>query len=506
MQELLASDDVAVRTAALSWVAEEDIGEGGLGMIGPQYVADRIEAARGGDSEARLEVGLAAASLHDDRRVDDLLTPLLNDPDPAVAAAAIRSAGILGNRALLPGIVAALGRPRVREAAREALEHQGSHVVGTLSDYLRDPSVGLTVRRSIPTVLAGIPDQSAVDALMRTIRWPESDRLVYRRALRALDRLRERDGGLSFEWAEVRPVLDREVERARELAAARGRIVEAAIDTPAARLLVQAVDEGWEDARARVVDLLVLRYAPEDMRRALLTLESGSPAAVANALEYVEQLLDRDLFRLVEPALVSEPAAPPAGPDLRETVGLLAAGPDPWIAACAEQVLNELDDDQSVEVAPVERTPPGRVGSPEPQGRIMNLIEKVFLLQRVDLLEDARSSDLALLASIAEEMSVEKSTVLLRQDEPADALYVVTRGRVELKRSGETVLEAGEGIPFGTWSLIDDAPSLIEATATEASQLLFIRRDDFYDLLADHQELVRGLLQGLARRVRNLVA
>ena len=68
------------------------------------------------------------------------------------------------------------------------------------------------------------------------------------------------------------------------------------------------------------------------------------------------------------------------------------------------------------------------------------------------------------------------------------------------------MLEAGEGTPFGTWSLIDDAPSLIRATATEPSQVLCIRRDDFFDLLADHQELVRGLLQGLARRVRNLVA
>ena len=136
----------------------------------------------------------------------------------------------------------------------------------------------------------------------------------------------------------------------------------------------------------------------------------------------------------------------------------------------------------------------------------MNLIEKVFLLQRVDLLEDARSSDLALLASIATETRVDLGTVLLRQGEPADALYVVIRGRIELRRSGETVLAAGDGTPFGTWSLIDDAPSFIEAIALEPSHLLCITRDDFYDLLADHRELVRGLLQGLARRVRNLVA
>jgi len=505
MAELLASDDAAVRTAALSWVGEEDIAAVGLGMIGPEYMAARIEAARGGDAEARLEVGLAAASLDDDRRVVELLTPLLEDPDPAVAAAAIRSAGLLGSRDLLPGIVAALGRAAVRETARAALERQGSRVVGTLSDYLRDPNIGLTVRRSIPTVLAGIPDQSAVDTLMRVIGWTECDRLVYRRALRALDRLRERDETLTFAWAEIRPVIAQEVERAIELGAARSRVAAAAIDTPATKLLAQAVGEGWQDARARVVDLLVLRYPPQEMRRALLTLESGTRTAAANAMEYVEQLLDHELFRLVEPALVWDAATRRAGPGLRETLGRLAAGPDPWIAACARQVLHEVDEDQSADGASTERTPADRAGSPD-TGRAMNLIEKVFLLQRVDLLEDARSSDLALLASIAEEVSVEKGTALMREDEPADALYVVIRGRVALKRAGETVLEAGEGIPFGTWSLIDDAPSLIEATATEPSHLLCISRDDFYDLLADHQELVRGLLQGLARRVRNLVA
>ncbi len=505
MRELLASDDAAVRTAALSWVADVDIGEGALGMIGPEYIADRIDAAREGDAGARLEVGLAAASLGNDRRIDELLARLVDDPDPLVAAAAIRSAGILGDRELLPGIVAALGRPSVREAAREALERQGSLVVGILSKHLSDPSVGLTVRRSIPTVLAGIPDQSAVDALMAAIGRPECDRLVYRRALRALDRLGERDRSLSFEWTKVRPVLDREVERARELAAARSDLARAAIDTPATRLLAQGVDEGWEEARARVVDLLILRFPPAGMRRVLLTLENGGPAAVANALEYMEQLLDRDLFRSVEPALLRD-ASLPGGPGLRETLGRLATGSDSWIAACARQVLVELDEDPALQAAPLERTPADRVEGPEPGGTNMNLIEKVFLLQRVDLLADARSSDLALLASIAEEMSTEKGAVLLRQDDPADALYVVIRGHVELKRFGETVLEAGEGNPFGTWSLIDDSPSLIEATATEPSQLLRIGRDDFYDLLADHQELVRGLLQGLARRVRNLVA
>ena len=59
---------------------------------------------------------------------------------------------------------------------------------------------------------------------------------------------------------------------------------------------------------------------------------------------------------------------------------------------------------------------------------------------------------------------------------------------------------------FGTWALIDRAPSLVTAKATEPTRLLSIEREDFDDLLNENPELALGLLQGLARRVRTLVA
>ena len=135
----------------------------------------------------------------------------------------------------------------------------------------------------------------------------------------------------------------------------------------------------------------------------------------------------------------------------------------------------------------------------------MDLIEKVFLLQRVDLLRDAQSAHLALLASIAEEIDVAPGTVLLRRDEPAGALHVLIHGGVKLSGAGGEIT-SGAGMAFGTWALIDEAPSIVEAVATEPCRLLRIGRDDFFDLLSDHPELAIGLLQGLARRVRTLVA
>ena len=136
----------------------------------------------------------------------------------------------------------------------------------------------------------------------------------------------------------------------------------------------------------------------------------------------------------------------------------------------------------------------------------MNLIEKVFLRQKVDLLQGARSSHLGLLATIAEEVAAEPGEVLLRAGEFNDSLYVIVRGAVELSGVGDQKLTSRENTPFGTWSLIDSDPSVVGARAVEPTRLIRITRGDFQELLADHPELATGILQGLARRVRSLVA
>jgi CRP-like cAMP-binding protein len=95
--------------------------------------------------------------------------------------------------------------------------------------------------------------------------------------------------------------------------------------------------------------------------------------------------------------------------------------------------------------------------------------------------------------------------VLIAKGEPAAAMYVVTAGEVGLHGAGEHIAIPPESA-FGTWALIDEQPSPLEASATRPTRLLRITRADFHDLLADHPELALGMLQGLARRMRSLVA
>jgi hypothetical protein len=231
-------------------------------------------------------------------------------------------------------------------------------------------------------------------------------------------------------------------------------------------------------------------------------------------VEWLEETVAREEFDRLAGVLGETPPQPPL-PDPRGNLVPLLRDGDPWIARLAVSAAAEMGAAWSraalrdiIEAGPSElRAQAERLLAPsEPERTPMDLIEKVFLLQKIDLLQDARSSHLALLASIAEDVDVDAGTVLLRQGEPTDALYVVVEGIVDLVGVANQKIEAGEGQAFGTWALIDEAPSLVTATVRDGSRLLRITRSDFYDLLADHSELALGLLQGLARRVRTLVA
>lgn len=520
IKSLLDSSERYVRVAVLSCLGEEGTRMERAAVVPPEYFERLMSEAQRDGVEARVELALALMALGDDPRVQYALGPLLRDPEPEVAGAALRTAGRLGRREYLPHLISALGSAATREAAREALVSQGEQVEGTLADYLEDASVEPAVRRNIPAVLASIPAQATVDDMLRIVIAVPSDRLLRYRALKALNKLRTRGGpGLKFSVEAVAQVLQREMESGARYADAASALARLDLEGPAAELLQRSLSEAWFSGRERVFRTLGLWYEPHGVYRSYMTLQGGSTVGRANALEWLEQTVAHGLFKRLLPA-VQEGAGKSRHGEPRGVLTELMADDDVWLASCAlwaalelrepwvGEALHQARKSASAELRQLAEHALARLDekATQPESSEMNLIEKVFLLQQVDLLSDARAEDLALLASVTEQISVTGGTVLIRQEEPTEAMYVVVRGAVELRRADEEVLTAQDGTAFGTWALIDESPSLIGARAVEASELLRLTREDFYDLLADHAELARGLLTGLARRLRNLVA
>lgn len=135
----------------------------------------------------------------------------------------------------------------------------------------------------------------------------------------------------------------------------------------------------------------------------------------------------------------------------------------------------------------------------------LSTFEKVILLQDVDMFSSITTDNLAHLAQIAEELDVAQGTVLFREGDASDAMFIVIQGHVLLHQGDTEVLSAEEKSVFGTWALFDDQPRVVTATVVEDSSLLKIEKDDFYELLSDHIQITQSIIQAITARLRNLM-
>lgn len=136
---------------------------------------------------------------------------------------------------------------------------------------------------------------------------------------------------------------------------------------------------------------------------------------------------------------------------------------------------------------------------------MLSIVEKVILLQNVDVFAEIPTEQLSYLAAIAEEVEFAAQESVYAFEEPSDALYVVLEGEVRLHRDDQEITVASANDPFGTWALFDDQPRVTTATAITEVKLLRIDRDEFLDLLSDHVQITQGVLKTLVGRLRGLL-
>ena len=123
------------------------------------------------------------------------------------------------------------------------------------------------------------------------------------------------------------------------------------------------------------------------------------------------------------------------------------------------------------------------------------------VLQRVPLFSQLAPVDLSRVVEVARDRAYPKNSVILFEDDPGDALYVVAKGQVKVVLIGEDGREVilsvlGEGEFFGEMALIDDEPRSAHVIAMEDSTLLVLRREDFQGIL-EHSAGIALAIVGL---------
>ncbi len=129
-------------------------------------------------------------------------------------------------------------------------------------------------------------------------------------------------------------------------------------------------------------------------------------------------------------------------------------------------------------------------------------------LLQVPLFADLSAEDISRVSQATRQKTYPQGSVIVFEDDPGDALYVVVTGQVKVVLIGEDGREVilsllRKGDFFGEMALIDNQPRSAHVIAMEDSKLLVLHRDDFRRCLAETPRIALGLLQQLSRRLRS---
>jgi CRP/FNR family transcriptional regulator, cyclic AMP receptor protein len=129
------------------------------------------------------------------------------------------------------------------------------------------------------------------------------------------------------------------------------------------------------------------------------------------------------------------------------------------------------------------------------------------VLSAVDLFKDFPSHFMARLAEATQTCGFSDGEAIVKQGEPADAFYVVSRGAAEVVVAAGTPSEQvfatlGPGSFFGEMAFLDAGARTATVRARGAAECLVLTREAFQAELRHHPNEAAVLMPRLARRLR----
>lgn len=130
--------------------------------------------------------------------------------------------------------------------------------------------------------------------------------------------------------------------------------------------------------------------------------------------------------------------------------------------------------------------------------RAKRLALKRELLARMPLFSRLGDRELLRVMQSVEVRHFEDGEVVLREGDRGDEFFMVLSGKVTVSRGGETLTRLGIGEHFGEMALIRAVPRSATVTSEGMTELIVIRRSDFFEILrTEHEIAVKMLWQFL---------
>jgi CRP/FNR family transcriptional regulator, cyclic AMP receptor protein len=130
------------------------------------------------------------------------------------------------------------------------------------------------------------------------------------------------------------------------------------------------------------------------------------------------------------------------------------------------------------------------------------LVEKVLILKSLSIFKDTPEHILADLAPLMEEEEYEEGTLIFREGEIGDCMYIIHQGEVKIHKGDTTLAILKEKEVFGELALLDSELRSASATTNTDCVLFRIEQEPFYELIDNRPEVAKGFIKILCQRLR----
>lgn len=430
-------------------------------------------------------VRAAAATIVGGETGGAVISELLGSDDPvAVAAALEETSGIRSSIGVDPTPYLDHRSPLVRATAADTYPRSGVDTA-SLRDRLEDRSP--RVRTAAAVALARDPAGRA----LLTEALETGSVIASESALRALtpgDGFMDQLGGWARQEAERAALLDS---------------LAAALDTtdpgPARSALLSVL----EMRSRRLTEWVVLAMTTTGTRTIMPLVAKGvrsaDPETRSQAIEALETIGARDVLGVLLPLLEPDGTKNPLSAE--EALQILAEDFDPWLRALAHRVSAEDSfSGRGTDVASL-----AHMDQPETQA-ILDVMERVLVLQRVRMFSDLDPEDLDLIARATSERTYEPDAAIFHQGHIGDEMLVLIEGSAVVsvgEGAGRRIVRTyGAGEHVGELSLLAGGTRSANVHAgSEGARGLALSASDLLTVLEERPTVAMGMLGTLARRL-----
>ena len=126
---------------------------------------------------------------------------------------------------------------------------------------------------------------------------------------------------------------------------------------------------------------------------------------------------------------------------------------------------------------------------------------KIELIRQVPLFSHCTKKELAAIATLADEVSLQQGTKLTREGEAGREFVVIADGAAEVTKNGRRINQLGAGDFVGEIALLSGQPRTATVTTTEDSRVLVLTDRAFRRLTREMPSVQSSIVTALSERL-----